>query len=43
MAALVFAIVFLVVCVLAPVYGVDSRRDDPCRGWWPGRRSTRQP
>ena len=33
---IVFPIVFLVAILLAPVLGVDSRKDDP-RGWWPGR------
>jgi hypothetical protein len=37
--ALVIVIV-LALCVLAPVYGVDSRvvDDDDRRGWWPGSR-----
>jgi hypothetical protein len=36
---LLIVIAFVAAMLLAPVFGVDSRIDDPRRGWWPGKGS----
>ena len=40
MEAVVFLVALVLLCLLAPLIGEDSRTRDR-RGWWPGRR--RQP
>ena len=40
MEAVVFLVALVLLCLLAPLSGEDSRTRDR-RGWWPGRR--RQP
>jgi hypothetical protein len=43
MEGLIFLLIVVVICALAPLYGVDSRRfsERDRRAWWPG--SPRRP